>query len=212
MMARKIEDSASEMIAWNTAIAHELRTPLTILRGRIQGRTDGVFAPSDALFRNLLFQVEGLSRLVKDLRVVTLSDSRKLEMRLQPVVLGEHIRQTVDAMRAKLVEAGSRIEIDVTEIVVTCDSTRLCQALLALLENARRYATPVVLRMRMESNGQDIVLIVEDDGPGLSQDFADHAFEPFSRAEPSRSRRFGGSGLGLSVVRAVAEAHHGRAT
>lgn len=56
------------------------------------------------------------------------------------------------------------------------------------------------------------VIRVEDAGPGLPSDFAKRAFEPFTRTEPSRSRRYGGSGLGLSVVRAIAEAHGGQAS
>jgi two-component system sensor histidine kinase AdeS len=199
------------MASWNAAIAHELRTPLTILRGRLHGLADGVFAPSDELLRNLLSQVEGLSRVVDDLRIVTLSESRRLEMRFEPTDLEQEIRQAVDAMRPALVEAGFTIELDTRRIVLACDGVRLRQALLALLENAKRYATPGLLRVSSRVEPDELVIAVEDQGPGLAPDFAPHAFDTFSRAEASRSRRHGGAGLGLSVVRAIAEAHHGRA-
>ncbi|HEY8066435.1 MAG TPA: ATP-binding protein [Methylosinus sp.] len=210
-MAQRLEDSVAAMASWNAAIAHELRTPLTILRGRLHGLADGVFTPSDELFRNLLSQVEGLSRLVDDLRIVTLSESRRLEMRFEPTDLEQEIRQAVEAMRPALVEAGFTIEIDARPIVLACDGVRLRQALLALLDNAKRYATPGLLQIWMRAEEKDIVIAVEDHGPGLAPDFAPHAFDTFSRAEASRSRRHGGAGLGLSVVRAIAEAHRGRA-
>lgn len=210
-MAQRLQDVADSMASWNAAIAHELRTPLTILRGRLQGLTEGVFEPGDELFKTLLSQVEGLSRLVDDLRIVTLSDSRRLEVRLEPADLPAELLRAVDAMRPALTEAGFAVEVTTQPMTLVCDATRIRQALLALLENARRYATPGALRIQMRTEKADIVLSVEDEGPGLNADFAPHAFDAFARAEPSRSRQFGGTGLGLSVVRAIAEAHRGRA-
>jgi two-component system sensor histidine kinase AdeS len=210
-MAQRLEDIVAAMASWNAAIAHELRTPLTILRGRLQGLADGVFEPNDELFRNLLSQVEGLSRLVDDLRIVTLSESRRLEMRFEPTDLEQEIRQAVDAMRPALMEAGFAIELDTRRMVLACDGVRLRQALLALLDNAKRYATPGLLHVSTGAEEDELVIAVEDQGPGLSPEFAPHAFDTFSRAEASRSRRHGGAGLGLSVVRAIAEAHRGRA-
>lgn len=210
-MAQRLEDDAQAIASWNAAIAHELRTPLTILRGRLQGLTDGVFAPNEELFRNLLFQVENLSRLVDDLRVVTLANSGRLEVRFAPTDLGREVEQTVEAMRPALVEAGFTIDLRTEHLVLPCDGVRVRQALLALLENARRYATPGRLGVLIRVDAATVTLAVEDEGPGLSPAFAARAFDTFTRAEPSRSRQFGGSGLGLPVVRAIAEAHHGQA-
>ncbi|WP_245448192.1 ATP-binding protein [Bradyrhizobium nitroreducens] len=210
-MAQRLEDTAEAMVSWNATVAHELRTPLTILRGRIQGLTDGLFEPTDELFGTLLWQIESLSRLVDDLRIVTLSDSRRLEMRFVLTDVEQDVREVVDVMRPRLVGAGFSVEMNTRPIVLACDSVRLRQALLALLENARRYATPGRLQVLMRVDSDGLVVTVEDQGPGLSPDFAPHAFDAFSRAEVSRSRQLGGSGLGLSVVRAIAESHNGRA-
>lgn len=210
-MARRLQDMAESMTSWNAAIAHELRTPLTILRGRLQGLTDGVFEPSDELFRSLLAQVENLSRLVDDLRFVTLSNSQHLDMRVEPADLVEEVEQAVDAMRPELDGAGFSVRMTTAPVTLPCDGARIRQALLALLENARRYATPGRIEIRVTPGKSDVVIAVEDEGPGLSAEFTAQAFDAFARAEPSRSRQFGGSGLGLSVVRAIAEAHGGHA-
>lgn len=210
-MAAQLQGTVEAMKSWNAAIAHELRTPLTILRGRLQGLTDGVFEPNDELFRNLLVQVEGLSRLVDDLRVVTLSDSRRLEMRFEPTDLKRQIEQTVNAMRPRIASAGFSVEIVSEPLNLCCDGVRLRQALLAMLENALRYATPGTIEVSLRTTEKDIILAVSDEGPGLGAEFEPHAFDTFSRAESSRSRQSGGSGLGLSVVRAIAVAHKGDA-
>lgn len=210
-MAQRLQDVATSMTSWNAAIAHELRTPLTILRGRLQGLTDGVFEPTDELFASLLAQVESLSRLVDDLRIVTLSDSQRLDIRVEPTDLVMEVSEAVEAMRPGLVEAGFSVQMITVPVRLSCDGTRIRQALLALLENARRYAKPGPLTIMLRRGSQEIALSVEDEGPGLSAEFAARAFDAFARAEPSRSRRLGGSGLGLAVVRAIAEAHGGQA-
>lgn len=208
-MAMKLQDMAADMSAWNAAIAHELRTPLTILLGRLQGLNDGVFEPTQKLIRGLIDQVEGLSRLVDDLRTVTLQDSGHLEIHVEPTDLGEEIRRAVDAMLPVLNDAGLQVEVTIADVVLYCDAARMRQALVALLDNARRYAVPGKLKVRLLIGDGQAVLRVEDEGPGLEPGFARQAFEPFTRAEPSRLRKLGGSGLGLSVVRAIALAHGG---
>jgi len=208
-MAMKLEDMVGNMATWNAAIAHELRTPLTILQGRLQGMIDGVFPADDAQLRNLLLHVEGLSRLVDDLRVVTLQDSGRLNMLLAPTDVSMEVRRAVESMRNVLESAGLAVELTLAPVVLHCDAARIRQAVLALLDNARRYAGPGYLRIALHSVDERVLIRIEDAGPGLSADFAPHAFDPFTRAEASRSRVSGGTGLGLSVVRAIAMAHQG---
>ncbi len=207
-MAQGLQDSADDMIAWNAAIAHELRTPLTILKGRLQGIADGVFAPDEALIRNLLLQVDGLSRLVEDLRTVTLADGGHLDLRTEVIGLAAEIQGVADLLEPSLVKAGFSLQVTLIDLAIRGDGIRIRQALLALLDNAQRYARPGAIELSTLKSGDSAIIRVEDEGPGLPREFAGRAFEPFAR----RSRRFGGSGLGLSVVRAIAEAHGGGAT
>lgn len=211
-MAVRLQRMTADMSAWNAAIAHELRTPLTILRGRLQGMKDGVFKSDEAQIRGLLFQVEGLTRLVDDLHIVTLQDIGRLEMRMEPTRIDVEIRRAVDSIVEELSEAGIMVELMLAPVVVHCDGTRIRQALLALLDNARRYAVPGTLVVRADGDADNVRLSVEDEGPGVTPGFEAQMFEPFARADASRSRKFGGSGLGLSVVRAIALAHGGTAS
>lgn len=210
LMAQRLQDMADDVAAWNAAIAHELRTPLTVLRGTLQGIADGVFKPDEQRIESLLLQTEGLSRLVDDLRVVTLAESKRLDLQIETVGVSSEIRRVIDLVGPGLVEAGLTVELTLFDIVIDADGVRIRQALLALLENARRYAKPGRLEISTLLCGNQVLIRIEDEGPGLAPDFAERAFEPFTRQEASRSRRSGGSGLGLSVVRAIAEAHGGR--
>ncbi|WP_353980486.1 ATP-binding protein [Salinicola endophyticus] len=211
-MAERLQGMTREREFWNAAIAHELRTPLTVLRGRLQGLAEGVFTPSSELFEGLLRQVDGLGRLVEDLRVVSLNDSGHLDVQRIRVRLADELRAVLQAFATPLADKGFRLDAQLdTELEVACDAVRLRQALMALLENALRHADPGALHVLLARVDDDCLLSVEDDGPGLDSALAADLFEAFRRGEPSRSRQSGGSGLGLAVVKAIIEAHGGQA-
>jgi two-component system sensor histidine kinase AdeS len=211
-MAERLQGMTREREFWNAAIAHELRTPVTILRGRLQGLAEGVFNPSSELFEGLLRQVEGLNCLIEDLRVLSLNDSGHLEVQRISVRLSDELGTVLQAFATPLAEKGFALhqELD-ADLLVECDAVRIRQALMALLENALRHADPGNLRVRLEQAGGECQLSVEDDGPGIDSALATDIFEAFRRGDPSRSRKSGGSGLGLAVVKAIAEAHGGKA-
>lgn len=207
--AERLESMAHERAFWNAAIAHELRTPVTILRGRLQGLAEGVFAPEPTLFASLLAQAEGLARLIEDLRVVGLADSGHLELRLEEIDLAGEVRTVVAALEASLHAAGFEVSLDLCEGKVRCDAVRIRQALLALLENALRHADPGTLIIRTTVSEGRCRLQVADSGPGIDAASAARIFEAFARGERARSGKKSGSGLGLAVVRAIAQAHGG---
>lgn len=209
-MAAQLQHMTREREFWNAAIAHELRTPVTILRGRLQGLAEGVFSPSPEIFAGLLRQVEGLNHIIEDLRVLSLNDSGHLELQWAEVDLASEISSLLSTFSAALTAKGfhPKLELD-TAMPVRCDVLRMRQALIALLDNALKHATPGSLTLRLYRAGNSWHLCVEDEGPGITDEAARYIFDAFRRIEPSRSRQSGGSGLGLAVVLAIAEAHGG---
>lgn len=206
-MAGRLESLAESMTLWNASIAHELRTPVTILRGRLQGAADGVFAMEPPMIASLLKQVEGLGRLIEDLRVVSLADGGRLPLQPQHIDLAEVIGDLRGAVEPGLIEQGFEVEWRLAPAEAVGDPMRLQQAALALIENARRHAGPGFLIIATDAREDGVRLSVEDAGPGLSEAFEPFAFDPFRRASGDGE----GSGLGLAVVRVIAETHGGRA-
>ena len=210
-LAERLERASEAVTRWNATIAHELRTPVTILSGRLQGLADGVFKPEPALFRSLVTQVDALTRLIEDLRTVSLMEGGRLEMQFQPVELSVEIEAVVRLMQPGLEAAGFSIVTALDKGLCYVDTARIRQAVIALLENAKRHATPALIRVTLERRETDIRISVLDQGPGLPEAFAQHAFDPFRRyMEEGGSAK--GSGLGLSVVRVIARAHGGDAS
>ncbi|MGJ7530714.1 sensor histidine kinase [Variovorax sp. GB1P17] len=156
----------------------------------------------------MLAHVESLSQLVDDLRVVTLQDSGHLHMRIEPVDIGAEVLRTAESMTPVLAKAGLTLLVSRSDIMLRCDGARLRQALMAL-STTQRYAQPGVVKVAIDATANHDILSVEDEGPGLAPEFMRHAFDPFMRDEPSRLRQYGGSGLGLAVVRAIVLAHSG---
>ncbi len=210
-MADQLERVTQEQAQWSAAIAHELRTPVTILKGRLQGLADGVFEPSPSLFLKLLAQVEGLNHLIEDLRLLGLSDSGHLHLQITQADLAQQVRTVVEVFEPTLHASGHALKLHLDEGPAFFDPVRIRQALLALLHNASQYAVPGEVRVSVALSAATCTLRVEDDGPGIPAASAQRMFDAFWRAEASRSRHSGGSGLGLAVVAAIARAHGGHA-
>lgn len=206
--AEALERSERRMRFQTASIAHELRTPLTVLNGYIQGALDGVFPRDDAHMRALLTQVNDLSRIIDDLRTVSLASTGALALEVSDCNLAEETASVLHALAPGFAAAGMALETQLAPALVRADPARIRQMLRAVLENARRYAAEGGrLTVRTFVHEDECVLRVEDRGPGFP---ADHrAFEGFWRADLSRTRATGGSGLGLSVVKALADAHGG---
>lgn len=209
-MAGRLEKAVDDIVTWNSLIAHELRTPVTILKGRLQGLAEGVFQPEPQLLQSLHQQADALARLVEDLRVVSLLDSGRLEMRPVEIDLASEIEGLARLVERDLDKAGFGLRMTLTSGRCVADPVRLRQAVLALVDNALKYAEPCVLEIVTRVSEAEVLISVIDNGPGMPERLSKRAFEPFRRGDDADIKT--GSGLGLAVVRGIAEAHGGRVT
>jgi two-component system, OmpR family, sensor histidine kinase AdeS len=201
-MAHGVERAERELRETNAAIAHELRTPLTVLIGRLNGMADGIFPMDEAGLRALLTQTGQLHRIIDDLNLLTLADAGRFQLHPEPLDLARLVADT-------LATESAGIETDLRPAPLHADPARMRQMLAVLLDNARRYADGRGVRVETGTEGPDVLLRVLDRGPGLTSDQAVRAFDRFWRADASRGTEGGGSGLGLAVLRSLAQAHGG---
>lgn len=191
--------------------SHELRTPVTTIRGYAElyraGGLQGDGELDEALRRTEQEAIR-MGNLVEDLlQLARLDEGRPLE--LAPVDLAEVARDAARDTRA--VDPGRPVEVVAESVIVMADEDRLRQVVANLVGNALVHtspATPIVVGVTRRPG--EAVLEVVDRGAGMDHDTASRAFERFYRADPSRSRHRGGSGLGLSIVQSVVGAHGGR--
>ncbi|RGP35422.1 ATP-binding protein [Pseudotabrizicola alkalilacus] len=211
LMAERLQRAEAELTYSNSAIAHELRTPLTILRGRLQGLSDGVFEPTPQLYERLISHVDDLSRIVDELRALALSNAGQLDLICTQADLGAEAAVTLASLESDLSGAGITLTRTLHPATTFADGARLRQAFVAVLENCRRYAPGSAVHVETGVEGDTVYFRCTDTGLGLSEENRARAFDRFWRADESRGRSLGGSGLGLPIVRAIARAHGGEA-
>lgn len=217
-LAITINRMASELLALETrlkfntrAVAHELRTPLTVLQGNLQGMTDGIIPASEEQLRALLAQTRGMSRLVDQLNTLSLAGAIDFVTATTTTDLALHVSEAVTLFQ---ISAGDAVDFrtHLQPAPAKIDPDRFRQALLALLENARRYAGnygPIDVHTGLDEAGRPFIS-VEDKGPGLPLSVQHASFDMFWRSERLNGRGLSGSGLGLTVVKAIAEGHNAR--
>jgi two-component system OmpR family sensor kinase len=207
---RRSEDRLRRFVA---DASHELRTPLTSIRGYAELFRRGADTRPEDLARsmaNIEAEASRMGVLVDDLLLLArLDQGRPLER--EPVDLTEVVTHAVESARA--IEPDRTIELIADgPVSVIGDGGRLRQVVDNLLDNARVHAPGSSVHITVSREEQHAVLLVEDEGPGIDPDVAARVFERFTRGDPSRSRGTGGSGLGLSIVAAIVEAHEGSVT
>lgn len=188
-------------------VAHEMRTPLTTIRGYIEGLADGLF---DAQVAAAILgdEVARLERLAADLAAVSRAEEGRLELAVSDTDLADVARAVADRLRPQFSAGGVNLTVEVASAPVRGDPGRLTQAATNLVGNALAY-TPaggtVTLSTRTETDR--VLLIVADTGVGLDGADLERVFERFYRARPEG--RSGGTGIGLTIARAIARAHGG---
>ncbi|GGN02404.1 two-component sensor histidine kinase [Thermus composti] len=205
----KVERTRAELIG---TVAHELRTPLSALQGYAEGLMDGVLSKEKAA-EGILREVKAMRRLVEDLSLVSRVEAKAVEIRPRPLdpkaLLQEALMRFQSAFQAK----GVALRLEVAEGLpwVWADEERVLQVLANLLSNALRY-TPEggAVWLRAFRHGEAVAFQVEDTGPGIPEEHLPHIFERFYRVDKARSRKEGGSGVGLTVAKGLVEAMGGR--
>lgn len=211
-MAERVQGIVRGQQQWMAAVSHELRTPLARMRLSLTlSREDESASPADRVRRidALEADLAEMQSLIDDLLESARLEQGLLALRPESVEARELV---LDALSA--VDLGEReIELQVPEALpLWVDRQQLRRALMNLLTNIGRY-TPAQARVQisLRADGADLVLQVDDDGPGVAPEHLERLFLPFYRVEASRSRGTGGLGLGLMLVRQVAAAHGGAA-
>jgi len=193
-------------------VSHELRTPLSTIRGHVEGLAEGVVEPSEETWALLQAEAERMGRLVDDLRRLSQADAGQLVLSPAPISPAEVVGLAIERMLPLFEEKGVELSSMVPDKLppVVADSSRVVQVLTNLLDNALRH-TPAGGRVVVEVGGDgEAVFGVIDTGEGVASEHLPHVFERFYRAEKSRSRSEGGSGVGLAISKALVEAMGGR--
>ena len=193
-------------------IAHELRTPLTSIRGYLEAIQDGVVEPDADTLATIHREMLQLTRLVDDLQELSLAEARQLHLDREDVDLAELADWEVRAFRPQATGQGIDLALNVAAgiPIVNLDAGRIRQVIANLIRNALAH-TPSggSVIVGVTRNATEAIVTVSDTGVGIAPADVEHIFERFYRVDKARSRRGGGSGLGLTIARELVRAHGG---
>lgn len=212
-LAETLQQNLTARQQWIADISHELRTPVAVLQGEIEAMQDGVLKADEKSLSSLHSETLRLSKLVNDLHELTLSDMGALSYQMEPLDLAEQVTACVDSHQSALDKKHIAVQWTPPRqpLQLSGDRQRLTQMLHNLMQNTLRYTDPGgQLQIQLVRERNQIKLLWEDSTPGVEENQLPHLFDRLYRAEASRNRALGGSGLGLSIVRNIVEAHQGQ--
>jgi two-component system, OmpR family, sensor histidine kinase BaeS len=192
-------------------ISHELRTPLSVLQSHLEAFKDGIWEPTQERLDICRIETERLTGLVDQLQQLSSLEAAERPLNPESISLDQELEQLCLSLRPSFENKGILFNWQLNENTrIRADRQKIHQMVTNLLTNAMKYTdADGSVTLHMEKTKEHAVIRVSDTGIGISVSDQSYIFERFYRVDESRSRRSGGAGIGLSLVKAITEAHNG---
>jgi signal transduction histidine kinase len=207
-MAGALEDTERRRRELIGDVAHELRTPIATLEGYLEGLLDGIVEPVPSTWARLHDEAGRLRRLVDDLQELSRAEARQIPLAIRPTDPTQIAATAIERFSGSFEEKGLEFRPDVRSGLprINADPDRAVQVLSNLLTNALRHTpAPGCVELTVQPSDGMVEFSVHDSGVGISAEDLSHVFERFYRVDRSRSRALGGSGIGLTIAKALVD-------
>jgi len=194
-------------------VAHELRTPLAVLQSHLEAMIDGTWQADQKRLESCHGEVVRISSLVKDLEKLTQIEQGNLSLQKEAFDLQALLMRISLNFQRDFASKNVQLSIQVDPVIVQIDTDKLGQVFNNLLANALKYTNPGgSVRVYTRVVKHQVAVSIADTGIGIAPEDLVQIFERFYRADKSRTRETGGSGIGLAIVKSIVEAHGGLVT
>ncbi|MDK0627654.1 HAMP domain-containing sensor histidine kinase [Clostridium perfringens] len=191
-------------------ISHELKTPLTNIQSHLEAMIDGIWEPTEERLISVKEEAERLSSLVSDMQKLNKYDEASIKLKKDNVNISDIICFVIFQFSNLAKSKNIKIEYEKKNINLYCDKDKITQALVNILSNAIRYSnegSTIFIEEKLKDN--KVIISIEDQGIGISEEDLKYVFERFYRADKSRTRATGGTGIGLTIVKSIVSSHGG---
>ncbi|EDT71438.1 sensor histidine kinase [Clostridium perfringens D str. JGS1721] len=191
-------------------ISHELKTPLTNIQSHLEAMIDGIWEPTEERLLSVKEEAERLSSLVSDMQKLNKYDESSIKLKKDNVNISDIICFVIFQFSNLAKSRNIKIEYEKKNINLYCDKDKITQALVNILSNAIRYSnegSTIFIEEKLKDN--KVIISIEDQGIGISEEDLKYVFERFYRADKSRTRATGGTGIGLTIVKSIVSSHGG---
>jgi heavy metal sensor kinase len=210
----RLEKSFEQLRRFTADASHELRTPLTAIRsvGEVALQNTGDATYYRDIIGSMLEEVNRLTRLVESLLTMSRADAGQIQLQRTTVGVLDLAKESAALLEVLAEEKHQTIVVDgAPSLTVRGDRLILRQALINLIDNAVKYSPPGgSIEVRVRAMSKDVLIEVQDSGPGIPEEHADKVFQRFYRIDKARTRAEGGTGLGLSIVEWAVSVHGGK--
>ncbi|MBR0279386.1 MAG: hypothetical protein IJQ75_05340 [Synergistaceae bacterium] len=194
-----------------TDVAHELRTPLTVTRTQIEAIADGILEPTPERLTLCVNEMTRLADLIGNIDVLSRIEGDTLRLNLEVTDMKKFLAYVIESFNPVFTKAGINLSSELENVKCEIDREKFRHVIDNLLSNALRYTDKNGnVKLRLYARDKEAVIEVADTGIGISPEDLPNIFERFWRADESRARVTGGSGVGLAIVKATVEAHGGK--
>lgn len=212
-MAKALEEQKTMRKRLTSDVTHELRTPVANIASYLEMMTDGVLEPTPERLQNCYDELQRLSGLISDLERLRQEENENLVLNKSDVNLRELAQTVMENFAIQLREKQLEGQVTGDASVVSIDRDRMQQVITNLVSNAIKYSNDGgTVRIVIEDAKDSGIIHVEDSGIGIPQEDLKRIFERFYRTDKSRNRKTGGAGIGLTIAKAIVEAHKGKLT
>ena len=205
----KTEDLRRQLIG---DVSHELRTPLSLIKASMEGLIDGLVPATNKTFYQVQLETDRLARLVDDLQALSIIEAGAYELLTQRSDIHEVITSVLKNLTPQFIRKGIQLEDDFPKekMLISIDVDRIRQVLTNILGNTLKF-TPKggLVELTGEIRKDQIQISIKDSGIGISKEHLPYVFTRFYRVDKSRSRKSGGSGIGLTIAKQLVETHGG---
>jgi len=192
-------------------VAHELRTPITVLQAHIEAMVEGVWQPTMQRLESCYEETVRIGKLVSDLENLAMVESDSLKLDKTEIDLYDIIHMTVNSFETEINNKNLDVSVSGSSLSIFADCDRIRQVLVNLLSNAVKYSNDGGrIKIELFETKEMVGFHIIDNGMGVSEEELPFLFERFYRADKSRNRMTGGSGIGLAIVKSIVEAHGGK--
>ncbi|HEX3032284.1 MAG TPA: HAMP domain-containing sensor histidine kinase [Bacillota bacterium] len=209
-LAVQMEEQEREKARITDDLAHELRTPLTTLQANLEMMAEGLVEPSPERLRSCHEEILRIIRLSGELEQLNKYESASMALNIEKFDLGDMILQLFLNFEGLFRQKGVSLKFEGSEELIEGDRDKLSQLMVNLLSNSLKHtATRGQVLVLINGNQDFIHIVINDNGEGISQHDIPHVFERLYRADNSRTRATGGTGIGLTIAKAIVLAHRG---
>ena len=211
-LAKTLSNNLNARQKWVADISHELRTPVALLQAELEAMIDGVRETNEKSLTSLSGEIKRLSFLINDLHELSMADAGALTYNMQRCDVVEILENNFDGVLEDI-QISFELKSETDKYKINGDERRLSQLIRNLINNTNKYTDiPGRLSVRVSKVDHQIIIDWMDSEPGVPDEALTQIFDRLYRVDSSRNRLTGGSGLGLSLVKNIVEAHDGSIT